>query len=61
MDKIEVLVQNLEIDWRMRQASDAAYATSDCKRDDESLRSVVRDEFLEANGPLEPVPTLPFL
>ena len=57
MDKIEVLVQNLEIDWRLRQASDAVCASSDCEQD----KSEVRDEFLEAFGPLEPVPTLPFL
>ena len=57
MDKIEMLVHDLEIDWRMRKASDAVDASSDCKQD----TSEVRDEFLEAFGPLEPVPILPFL
>ena len=40
----------------MKSASDAAFSVSEASRD----TSVVRDEFLEAFAPLEPVPILPF-
>ena len=56
LDRIELLVESLEVDRRMKSASDAAFSTSEASRD----TSVTRDEFLEAGGPLEPVPILPF-
>ena len=50
-------VVNLELDRRTRRVCDAALGSSSNNSD----VSVMRDEYLEASGPLEPVPILPFL
>ena len=57
LDRIELLVENLELDRRTRRVCDAALGSSSNNSD----VSVMRDEYLEASGPLEPVPILPFL